>query len=142
MTLTRAQRGILRYAKICAREMSGGTVGALSGIIGELTACDGRRADWRPNDGFDSIARSGRRIQIKTRRRRRDRDKSPRMGVFKPTKNGAYQFCTGWYVELDENFNLVGIWQASKKTILKLQKNTNKGLSIGKFKKEVKPIVS
>ena len=64
------------------------------------------------------------------------------MGVFKPTKNGAYQFCTGWYVELDENFNLVGIWQASKKTILKLQKNTNKGLSIGKFKKEVKPIVS
>lgn len=121
--------------------MGSGTVGALSGIIGELTACDGLRADWRPNDGFDAIAKSGWRIQIKTRRRRRGRDKSPRMGVFKPTRNGAYQFSVGWYVELDEDFNLVGIWQASKKTILKLQKNTNKGLPVRKFKKEAKPIV-
>ncbi len=35
--------------------MSSNKVGGLSGIIGELAACDGPRADWTPSDGFHAI---------------------------------------------------------------------------------------
>ena len=119
--------------------MSDGKVAVLSGIIGELSAYDRRGVNWSPKDGFEAVDRAGLRIQIKTRRKRDDRDKSPRMGKFKLT-NGAYQFDVGWYVELDEDFDILEIWEAPKKTILGLQKNTDKGIPVRKFKKNAKPI--
>jgi hypothetical protein len=121
--------------------MSSNKVGGLSGIIGELAACDGLRANWDPSDGFDAIAQNGLRVQIKTRRRRIDRDKSPRMGRFKPTKSGAYHFDVEWYVELDELFNLSGIWETSKEEILRLQEGSDKGLPVNKYKTNARQIL-
>lgn len=126
----------LRYAKRIARRLPSRSVGAFTGIIGELTACDAMHAKWKPSEGFDAVTRNGRKISIKTRVMRKYRDPSPTMGVFRRSRLKRYEFDLGWYVQLNEDFELDGIWESPRRTIAKLQDaRKGKGISVAKFKR-------
>lgn len=135
MTADRVQ--FLRYAKRVARKLPSTSVGAFTGIIGELLACDAMHVKWEPREGFDARTRKGQRISIKTRVIRRDRDLSPTMGTFHRNKGKPHGFDLGWFVQLNEDFELEGIWEAPKRTVARLQAaRKNRGIAVAKFKRE------
>ncbi len=141
---------LLAYLKrfVLARSLEGFQVGVFTGLIGELSACKAMGADWDPSTGYDALYRGGT-ISIKTRRwwKERGRDRSARMGAFRPDATGKYNFSYGWYVELGESFDPNAIWQAPKQTVIALQERAGKtgrgqprGITLRWFKKRAKLI--
>ncbi len=55
------------------------------------------------------------------------------MGRFQGKTN--YDFGFGLYVELDEEFEVWGIWRIDRSMVEELEKNHNRGLHINTFKK-------
>jgi len=131
MALTETQRKLLDVARETARELrERGKV--LTGLIGELSACQDRYLEWEPSDGYD--ARAGDlRVQIKTAR-----SPSPRetMGWFGRNKKKGYTFEIAVYVELDTDFNVAGIWHMGVDEVKMLEdtETSTWGLRIDRFK--------
>ena len=137
MSLTDAQRRLLEASKQAARELGdrGRGLTSLVGVIGELSACEEADLVWKPSDGYD--ASSGRRkFQIKARKSWTTPGVNPsgRLGRY-GTKRG-YPFDVAMYVELDSDFNTVGIWEMSAGEIRALEERTGagRGLHIHTFK--------
>ena len=82
---------------------------------------------WKPTDGYDAVDRSEKvKYQIKTRKNWTEANKEKkwwncckadpacRMGRFQG--KGNYDFDKGIYVELDDDFEVWGIWELKKST--------------------------
>ena len=138
--LTTDQRRLLKFAKRVARTIPSRAVGGLTAIIGELAACETMHVNWKPREGFDAMD-GRRRISIKTRVIRKESDPSPTVGTFRRNKRGHHKFDAAWYVELRKNFELSGVWEAPKRTVLTLQHaRKGRGISVAKFKHKSKPV--
>jgi hypothetical protein len=135
MALTNAQRSLLKAAQQAAREL-GEHGKALTSLIGELWACEKGDLTWEPSDGYD--AKSGKlTFQIKTRKSWSTPEVNPlgRLGRY-GTKKG-YLFDVAVYVELDNDFNGVGIWHMSADEVKSLEEHmgVSTGLHVHTFKK-------
>ncbi|MBI4233722.1 MAG: hypothetical protein HY686_04700 [Chloroflexi bacterium] len=109
MGLTHVQQQLLQGAREAAKEL-GGKVRELTALIGELSACEKLNLTWEPSDRYD--ARADRTLyQVKTRHSESTPKVNPagRLGRFGRKK--GYPFDVGLYVELDEEFNVAGIWK-------------------------------
>ena len=143
--LDEVQKRFLDFAKKVAMKM-GENGKSLTGVIGELSACEKLGLSWEPQDGWDA-ERNNHTYQIKTRKnQKKDNpkenwwkqnkhrvDPNGRMGRFEG--NTKWCFNTGLYVELDEEFEVWGIWELDKSGVEKLEKNHDLGLRISAFKK-------
>ena len=116
---------------------------ALTGVIGELSACENLGLTWEPTDGYDAVDGSGKKYQIKTRKnwtvankeknwwKDHKADPAGRMGRFEG--RGNYDFDAGIYVELDDDWEVWGIWECEKSILKKLEKGNNRGLHVKKL---------
>ena len=140
--LTCYQKEFLASAKEVAIQM-GKNGRALTGVIGELSACEKLGLKWKPTDGYDAVDGSGTiRYQIKTRKNwtaaNKEKkwwncykaDPAGRMGRFQG--KGNYDFDMGIYVELDDDFEVWGIWELKKSALKKLEKGNSYGLHVKK----------
>ena len=117
--MTEAQKRLLRGAREAAREL--GQMGkALTSVIGELSACEKLNLTWEPSDGYDAVSGEGR-LQIKTRKSWSTPKVNPagRLGRFGRKK--GYLFDVGLYVELDYEFNVVGMYKMEVKRLKALE---------------------
>ena len=141
--LTNYQKSFLDSAKKVAVEMKkNGRV--LTGVIGELSACEKLGLLWDPQDGYDAVDGTGKSYQIKTRKNwtkanKKKKwwdchkvDQAGRMGRFEGKTN--YAFDTGIYVELDDKFEVWEIWELEKSKVKELEERHNHGLHIKTFK--------
>ena len=130
--LTKPQRNFLTSAKEVAIQM-GRNGRALTGVIGELSACEKLGLKWEPTDGYDAVDGSGKKYQIKTRKnwwKYNKADPAGRMGRFKGRRN--YDFDAGIYVELDDDWEVWGIWECEKSVLKELEKGNSRGLHVRK----------
>ena len=140
MALTDAQRNLLKAAQQAAREL--GAYGkALTYLIGELWACENGDLTWEPSEGYD--AKLGElTFQIKTRKSWSTPEVNPlgRLGRY-GTKKG-YRFNVAVYVELDNDFNGVGIWHMGADDVKSLEERMggSAGLHVHTFKKNAEKI--
>ena len=135
MALSQAQRKLLEASVEAAREL-GERGKALTGLIGELSACQDQHLTWEPSNGYDA-KRGDLRVQIKTAR-------SPTagytMGWFGRKKKTVYLFDEAVYVELDANFNVAGIWHMDGGDVEQLERSESStwGVRIKRFKSVAK----
>ena len=139
--LTKPQRNFLTSAKEVAIQM-GKNGRALTGVIGELSACEKLGLKWEPTDGYDAVDGSGKKYQIKTRKnwtvankeknwwKYHKADPASRMGRFEGRRN--YDFDAGIYVELDDDWEVWGIWECEKSVLKELEKGNSRGLHVKK----------
>ncbi|MFH1141887.1 MAG: hypothetical protein V1724_09585 [Chloroflexota bacterium] len=142
MALTGPQKALLEAAKKTALQL--GELGKeLTGLIGELSACEKEDLTWEPSKGYDAKTSSGQRVQIKTRRALVAPfvRKAETMGWFGRRNKSEYSFDIAMYVELDKNFSLVGkgIWQMSAAEVCQLERvgTSTWGFRVGAFKNYV-----
>ena len=145
MALTQAQERFLEAASEAARELDANEIGSrgreLTSLIGKLVACQKMDLMWEPSDGYD--AREGeRRFQIKTRKSwtTPNVNRTGRLGIFRRKK--GYGFDVGLYVELDGEFDVVGIWEMEVTRIKALEdvESGGRALHVGTFVREAKPV--
>ncbi len=134
MALTGARKRLLEAAREAAMEL-GDKGRGLTHLIGELPACEQANLAWEPSDGYD--AKSGqRRVQIKTRKSWSTPKVNPagRMGRFGRKK--GYLFDIAMYVELDDNFDTLALWQMTVDEVKVLEENesSGRGLHVRTFK--------
>jgi len=136
MVLTRLQGELLRLLKQVALEL-GENGRALTSLIGELSACELLGLNWQPSQGFDATGLSGEQVQIKSRRSWTTENVNPigRLGRF--GKKGKYHFDQGIFVELDDRYEVVKIWQlnAEQIKVLESKEPKGKGLHVYVFQK-------
>lgn len=138
MALTRTQQTLLEAAKEAALEL-GERGKELTGLIGELSACEKADLKWEPSKDYDARASSSAQlVQIKTRRSLVAPyvRKAETMGWFGRGNKSKYPFDIAMYVELDRNFSFVGIWEMSDAEVRRLEAvgTSTWGFRIGTFK--------
>ena len=129
MALTKAQDKLLEALRKAAREM-GSRGKALTSLIGELAACQRANLRWEPSDGYDATTTSGLRVQIKTRKSWTTERVNPSGRLGKYGRKAGYPFDTAMYVELDDQFNLAGIWLTGVDMVRKLEARESKGRAL------------
>lgn len=141
MGLTNNQQKLLNSLKKEACKL-GDEGQSLTGLIGELYACDIQNMRWSPSKGYDCIDEESRKVQVKSRRDSKGGkvNKQGRLGRF--GKSGKYNFDYGLYVELDGNFEVSAIYRATRKEIIEIEKNekSNRGLHVSTFLKVAKKL--
>lgn len=140
MALTNNQKQLLETAKKAALEL-GENGKALTDLIGELCLCDCLNMKWQPSDGYDAIAQNAR-VQIKTRKSWSTYGVNPsgRLGRF--GRKAGYLFDRAIYVELDQQFEIAGIWEIDPGQIKELEsmEKGSRGIHVSKFKTNARPI--
>ncbi len=142
MSLTKKQIHLLSILKDVAKEQLENTaltdeelsaIGAsLSGLIGELAACQILNLQWCPSTGYDARD-GGVRYQIKTRRRSVPEEvKKGRVGQFRSS-----EFDFGILVILDYDFEVKEIHRLPRDEIETLQdkESGNRGAHVAAFRK-------
>lgn len=125
MTLARDEEQLLKSLKKVAK--SHGEYGKeLTSLIGELSTCKIRKLRWQPSKGYDAI-KDTTKFQIKTRKSWSTPKVNQRGRLGRFGKKGEYGFDYGLYVELDQKFEVSGIWQRKKTNIIELEKGELKG---------------
>ncbi|OFY46788.1 MAG: hypothetical protein A2Z69_01605 [Bacteroidetes bacterium RBG_13_44_24] len=135
MAISDVQRNLLNTTRQAAREL-GEHGKALTSLIGELWACEKCDLTWEPSEGYD--AKLGElTFQIKTRKSWSTPEVNPlgRLGRYGTRK--GYRFDVAVYVELDNDFNGVGIWHMGADEVKSLEERMggNAGLHVHTFKK-------
>jgi len=131
MALTEEQQRLLEASREAAGKL-GSRGKVLTGLIGELSACEDKLLEWEPSDGYDAIV-GELQVQVKTAR-------SPTlgetMGWFGHKKKKGYLFDIAVYVELDNDFNVAGIWHMGVDEVKTLEdtETSTWGLRIDRFK--------
>jgi hypothetical protein len=130
--LNEKQKTLLYCLKVVGREVckEWDSVGALTSLTGELSACELLNMSWKPSTGYDCIDNLGKKVQVKSRRDSKCGivNKQGRLGKF--GKKGEYKFDRGLYVELDGDFNVVSIYEVPKTFIQKLENNEKGGRAL------------
>jgi len=136
MGLTELQKELLRLLKQVALEL-GENGRALTGLIGELSACELLGLNWQPSPGFDAIGPSGELIQIKSRKSWATETINPRGRLSRFSKKGKYDFDHGIFVELDDRYEVVRIWQLNVRQleVLEFKEPKGNGLHVYTFRK-------
>ena len=100
---------------------------SLTALIGELSACRLLALTWQPSVGFDAIGADGHSVEIKSRKSWTTEAVNPlgRLGRF--GKKGTYGFAIGILVELNDFFEVAGIWQLDRDHIELLESKESKG---------------
>ncbi|MQF70181.1 hypothetical protein FIM12_07620 [SAR202 cluster bacterium AD-804-J14_MRT_500m] len=139
--MTDNQRKFLSSAKEVAKQM-GKNGRSLTGVIGELSASEKLGLKWEPTDGYDATDKT-KEYQIKTRKNWTDTNKKkswwqdnkvdPNGRINRFEGKGNYNFYVDLYVELDDDFEVWGIWQCERSTLMGLEHGTTLGLKVGKF---------
>ena len=128
MALTKAQEKLLQSLRDTAREL-GDRGKALTALIGELSACQEADLVWEPSDGYD--ARKGDlRVQIKTRKSWSTEGVNPRGRLGKFGREAGYPFDIAVYAELDDDFNVAGIWHMGVDEVRALEEKERGGRSL------------
>ena len=133
MSLTDAQKGLLEAARQAAVEL-GQRGRELTSLIGELAACQNASLTWEPSDGYDAWC-GQLRVQIKTRKSWSTPEVNPngRLGRFGRKK--GYLFDFAMYGELDDDFNITGLWRMRVEEVKVLEeKESGRGLHVGTFR--------
>jgi hypothetical protein len=110
MALTRQQIIFLKELKKTAVSL-GNEGKCLTFLIGELSACQYLNMKWKPSDSYDAITKKGELVQIKTRKAWSTLRVNPSGRLGKFGRKVGYQFDKGIYIELDNNFEVCGIWE-------------------------------
>ena len=143
MALTQAQERLLQAAKEAARELGANELGSrgreLTSLIGELITCQMMDLTWEPSNGYDAT-RGERRVQIKTRKSwsTPNVNRAGRLGLFRRRK--GYCFDVGLYIELNHEFDVVGIWEMDSTKIKALEdaESSDRALHVGTYVREAK----
>lgn len=120
MALTKTQVALLDIMKKAAIELKENGR-CLTSTIGELSACRSQNLIWEPSNGYDAKTRAGERVQIKTRKSWSTDHVNPRGRLGKFGRKAGYEFETGLYIELDQHFEISGIWTMGVKAIKRLE---------------------
>ncbi|MCL0055472.1 hypothetical protein M1N56_06345 [Dehalococcoidia bacterium] len=142
-TLTNEQDQFLVAARVVARGL-GVNGRALTFIIGELSACELLGLVWSPQDGYDAM-KGKTKYQIKARKNWTEaNEEKPWWTEHKADRNGTMGrfgkeddysgMDRAVYVELDKDFEVWEIWEASISKIEEAESNIKRGLKVGKFK--------
>ena len=142
MALTDAQKRLLEAAREAAVEL-GQRGRGLTSLIGELAACESENLVWEPSDGYD--AKFGQlRVQVKTRKSWSTPEVNPsgRLGRFGRKK--GYLFDVAMYVELNDDFNMSGLWRmrVEQVKVLEEKEQSGRGLHVGTFRNTTEKLVS
>jgi hypothetical protein len=135
MALTPIQTEFLDKAKHVALQI-GNKGKALSGLIGELSACQILDLKWQPDDGFDAVDLHGHKFQVKTRKSWSTPKVTPRGRIGRFGRKAGYLFDEGVLVELNRDFDVDAILQLNSNTIEDLERNEGgTGLHVSTFHK-------
>lgn len=133
MTITkRAIEEALKALKFLARELPTKKGRVLTGLIGELSACQILELSWEPSDGHDATDSVGNRVQIKSRRDGSGGKIDPNGTVSGFTN---FDFHYALYVELDANFEVDAIYKIEVKELISLIKRKDNALTVAAFRK-------
>jgi hypothetical protein len=139
MALTQAQKRLLQAAQEVAKAL-GPKGRGLTGLIGELSACEKANLTWEPSDSYDATSAQFR-FQIKTRKSWSTPGVNPkgRLGRF-GTKKG-YPFDVALYVELDDEFQVGGMWRMRVDKVKACEdvEPGNRGLHVSTFVNNAEP---
>jgi len=126
VSLSPSQEQLLVCLKQVALE-AGDSGRALTSLVGEFSACKLLALTWQPSAGFDAIGPDGQRFQIKSRKSWTTEAVNPlgRLGRF--GKKGTYDFDVGILVELNNFYEVAGIWQLDREHIELLESKETKG---------------
>jgi len=133
--LTAVQERALEAVKALARQLPQEKGRALTGLIGELSACNPLELTWDPSSGYDAIDRDGKHVQIKTRRDSRGGAINSVGTVGKFTN---FDFHYALYAELDAEFNLLSIYKIERDVLRSLIKRKDNALTVHDFRKNGK----
>ena len=141
MALTKLQLQLLDISKKTALEL-GENGKCLTDLIGELSACHRFDLTWKPSDGYDAIAKNAERVQIKSRKSWTADSVNPSGRLGKFGRKAGYKFEKGWYVELDQSFDVSGIWEMDADAIKMLESKEarQRGLHVSTFRSRAKRI--
>ena len=135
MALTKLQLQLLSDLKQVAQSL-GEEGRCLTDLIGELSACRYLNLKWKPSDGYDAVSKNGELVQIKTRKSWTTTSVNPSGRLGKFGRKAGYRFDRGVYVELEQHFEISGIWEMDTETIRKLESKESAGkpLHVGTFR--------
>ncbi len=140
MALTDGQKRLLEAARKAGVEL-GQRGRGLTALIGELATCESENLTWEPSDGYD--AKSGQiRIQIKTRKSwsTPEVNRKGRLGRF--GRKIGYVFDDAMYVELNDDFNMTGLWRMRVEEVKVLEeKESGRGLHVGTFRNNAEKLI-
>jgi hypothetical protein len=141
MALTKSQRQLLDILKKVARGL-GEEGRCLTDLIGELSVCRYLNLKWKPSDGYDAIAKNHERVQIKSRKSWTTAVVNPSGRLGKFGRKAGYKFDKGVYVELDQHFEVSGIWEMNVAEIKKLENRLSSGkpLHVGTFRSKARRV--
>ncbi len=114
----------------------------LTDLIGELSACRYLNLKWKPSDGYDAIAKNGERVQIKSRKSWTTVTVNPSGRLGKFGRKAGYKFDKGVYIELDQHFEVAGIWEMNVDEIQELESKLpgGKPLHVGTFRSQARQL--
>lgn len=127
MGLNKDEKELLRLAKKTAARF-GKKGNFLTGLIGELSACDKFNLKWGPSEGYDARDSKKKRFEVKTRRAADGGIISSHGTIGRFGRKKGYSFEYGLYVELGKNYEPVCFRRASKNVIRSCEKNVKKKL--------------
>ena len=145
MALTKAQKRLLDAAREVGREpgQGGKYLGReLSSLIGELAACEELDLRWEPSTGYDACSGKDR-VQIKTRKSESTPEVNPKGRIGRVGHSKPYSFDVAVYVELDDKFNVSGIWRMPVDEVEALEEQKdkgNRGLHVSTFRSRAEKI--
>ena len=141
MALTQLQLQLLEVSKKAALEL-GENGRRLTDLIGELSACHYLDLTWKPSDGYDALAKNSERIQIKSRKSWTTEGVNPSGRLGKFGRKAGYQFDKGIYLELDQFFEISGIWEMPMPKIRELEdkEKGGKGLHVRTFRSNARQL--
>ena len=143
MALTKSQLQLLDILRKVARGL-GEEGRCLTDLIGELSACRYLNLKWEPSDGYDAIAKNGERVQIKSRKSWTTVIVNPSGRLGKFGRKAGYKFDKGVYIELDQRFQVSGIWEMDVDEIKELENKlpSGKPLHVGTFRSKARRVYS
>ncbi len=135
MAVTELQAQLLDNLKKVAQDL-GKEGRCLTYLIGELSACQHLDLTWKPSDSYDAVTESGELIQIKSRKSWTTASVNPSGRLGKFGRKTGYKFDRGVYIELEQHFEMSGIWEMDVSEIEDLENELpgGKALHVGTFR--------
>jgi hypothetical protein len=130
--LNDVQNAALEAIKCLARQLPIERGRALTGLIGELSACNLLRLNWNPSSGYDATDKYGNQVQIKARR---DSKGGPINSVGTVGRFTNFKFHYALYVELDTEFEPTRIYKIDSNLLRSLIKREDNAITVHNFRK-------
>jgi len=135
--LTDVQKRALEAIQALARRLPQEKGRALTGLIGELSACKALNLKWDPSSGYDAVDKNGKHVQIKTRRDSKGGEIN-KVGTVGGFTN--FDFHYALYAELDAKFDLLSIYKIDMDVLPSLITRKDNALTVSAWRKNGKVV--